>query len=102
MKTESNKLMIMEIYTTDFCGYCLLAKRILKKKNIPFVEINLNREPKKRLEMNQRSNGRTSVPQIFLHGSLIGGYTELSILERNGTLNPLVFEKNSGADVKTN
>ena len=45
--------------------------------NIAFVEINLDVEPNKRPEMNQRSGGRTSVPQIFFSNSHIGGYTEL-------------------------
>ena len=78
--------MVIEIYTSNLCGHCLLAKKILTKKNMAFVEINLDVEPNKRPEMNQRSGGRTSVPQIFFSNSHIGGHKELSLLERSGAL----------------
>ena len=86
--------MAVEIYTTNFCGYCLLAKRILKRKNISFVEINLDIEMEKRIEMNKRSQGRTTVPQIFFSDLHIGGHKELSVLEKTGGLDAILAKKN--------
>lgn len=87
--------MDIEIYTSSFCGYCLLAKKILINRDIPFVETNLDMDPNKRTEMNRRSGGQTSVPQIFFSGSHIGGHKELSILEKNGALDLFLNQKNS-------
>ena len=85
--------MAVEIYTTNFCGYCLLAKRILKRKNISFVEINLDIEMEKRVEMNKRSRGRTTVPQIFFSDLHIGGHNELSVLEKTGRLDVILTKQ---------
>ena len=90
--------MIAEIYTSSFCGYCLLAKNIFKNKNITFLEIILDSHPDKRTEMKRRSNGKTSVPQIFISGLYVGGHKELAILERNGGLDSGSFNKNSNSN----
>lgn len=84
--------MVVEIYTSSFCGYCILAKKILTQKNISFVETNLTFEPNKRTQMNKRCPGKTSVPQIFISDIHIGGYDELYILEINGKLDSLISE----------
>ena len=53
------------IYTSSLCGFCYRAKSLLKKKNIPFEEIDIDLDYSKRNEMIKKSGGRTSVPQIF-------------------------------------
>lgn len=80
--------MTVEIFTSNFCGFCYLAKKILNKRQIEFVEIDLDIEPNKRTEMSSRSGGKTSVPQIFFSNLHIGGYKELEIMERQGKLDP--------------
>ncbi len=80
----------IEIYTRDFCPYCILAKRLLKTKGLPWKEINLSRNPELSQEMLRRTKGRTTVPEIFIQGSLIGGWDHLSALERAGRLDPLL------------
>ena len=87
--------MIIEIYTSNFCGYCGLAKKLLTTKNIPFLETNLTNQPSKRSEMIERSGGRSSVPQIFISNIHIGGYDEISHLERNGQLDDMLTENKS-------
>ena len=87
--------MVIEIYTTNFCGYCTLAKKLLCKKNIPFFETNLTIKPNKRSEMIERSSGRNSVHQIFISNIHIGGYDEISHLERNGRLDVILKENKS-------
>jgi glutaredoxin 3 len=84
--------MAIQIYTANFCGYCTLAKKMLTKKKIPFVETNLTLEPTKRSEMIKRSNGRSSVPQIFISNMHVGGYDEISQLEKSGRLDAILRE----------
>jgi glutaredoxin 3 len=80
----------VEIYTTPFCPYCLRAKRLLGKKGVPFVEIDLWREPGRREEMIRRAKGRRTVPQVFIDGRGIGGSDELHALDVAGKLDPLL------------
>ena len=78
------------VYGTSLCPYCLMAKRLLKNKGVPFEEINLNSEPGRRAEMLERSGGRHTVPQIFIGQRHIGGFDELYSLEQDGKLDALI------------
>ena len=80
----------VEIYTTRFCGFCVAAKRLLKKKGAEFNEIDVGSAPEKRPEMMQRANGGRTVPQIFIGGRHIGGCDELYELERSGKLDNIL------------
>ena len=71
------------IYTSSLCGFCYRAKSLLKKKNIPFDEIDIDLEYSKRSEMIKISGGRTSVPQIFFKDLHIGGCDDLYKLEKD-------------------
>jgi glutaredoxin 3 len=74
------------LYTTQFCGYCRAARRLLGGKGLDFEEIDVAFDAEKRAEMIARARGLRSVPQIFIHGCHVGGYHELAALERAGTL----------------
>ena len=74
------------LYTTQFCGYCAAAKRLLSNKGLGFEEIDVGFDAAKRAEMTQRAGGMRTVPQIFIHDRHVGGYTELAALERDGQL----------------
>ncbi len=74
------------IYTSSLCGFCYRAKSLLKKKNIPFEEIDIDLDYSKRNEMIKKSNGRTSVPQIFFKDHHIGGCDDLYKLEEENNL----------------
>lgn len=80
----------VEIYTSPLCGYCHAAKKLLTQKGIAFSEIDVLREPSRKPEMIQRANGRTSVPQIFVGETHVGGCDDLFALERDGKLDPLL------------
>ena len=80
----------IEIYTSPLCGYCHAAKRLLTSKNRGFSEINVLAQPARRAEMTQRAKGRRTVPQIFIDGRHIGGFDDLSALDRAGKLDPLL------------
>ena len=74
------------IYTSSLCGFCYRAKSLLKKKNIPFEEIDIDLDYSKRNEMIKKSSGRTSVPQIFFKDHHIGGCDDLYKLEEENNL----------------
>ena len=80
----------VEIFTTPFCGYCHMAKRLLNGKGIAFAETDVSRDPSLRAAMMQRTGGRRSVPQIFIGQTHVGGCDELYALERAAKLDPLL------------
>ena len=79
------------VFSSPFCGYCAAAKRLLMRKKADFIEINVLSSPERRQEMIDLS-GRRSVPQIFVGGQHIGGYTELSALDASGELDILLAD----------
>jgi glutaredoxin 3 len=80
----------VEIYTRDYCYYCQAAKELLNRKAVPFSEINTTGRPDLRVEMVNRANGRTTVPQIFVGAVHVGGCDDLYALEASGRLDPLL------------
>jgi glutaredoxin 3 len=87
--------MPVEIYTRDFCYYCQAAKELLNRKKISFTEINVTGKPELRRAMIERANGRTTVPQIFVGPTHVGGCDDLYALEGTGRLDRLVAEEQS-------
>jgi glutaredoxin 3 len=81
---------MIEIYTTRYCPYCHAAKRLLSRKGVQFMEIDVSGDAKRRSEMVARANGRMTVPQIFIGSTHVGGYDDLSALDRAGKLDPLL------------
>ena len=81
------------IYSSNNCGYCELAKSLLDSLNYQYQEINIQEIPDKRDEMLRKSNGRRTVPQIFINDLHVGGYDELNRLHLNGELTELINEK---------
>ena len=80
----------VEIYTKPTCGFCFAAKRLLSNKGVSFSEVDVMRAPERRQEMLQRANGRHTVPQIFVGETHVGGFDDLSALERAGKLDALL------------
>ena len=81
----------VEIYSSPLCGYCHMAKRLLKQKNIEYDEINVLGNAAKRAEMTTRSQ-RCSVPQIFINDEHIGGFDDIYALEKSGKLDPILTD----------
>ena len=74
------------IYTTRFCPFCVRAKGLLNKKSVVFTEIPVDGDAALRREMTAKA-GRTSVPQIWIGETHVGGCDELYAAERSGQLN---------------
>jgi glutaredoxin 3 len=78
------------MYTTGFCPYCMMAERLLRSRGVEEIEkIRIDLEPLRRDEMMQRTQRRT-VPQVFIGETHVGGYDDLSTLDRAGKLAPLL------------
>ena len=80
----------IEIYTSPFCGYCARAKRLLSQKGVDYIEYDVLADSSKRDEMVERAQGRTTVPQIFIDGTPVGGCDEIYALDGEGRLDPLL------------
>jgi glutaredoxin 3 len=78
------------VYSQPFCGYCTAAKRLLQQKGVEVTEVDVMVEAGRRTEMIERSGGRRTVPQIFIDGRHVGGYDDLSALDRSGELDRLL------------
>jgi glutaredoxin 3 len=78
------------IYTTVYCPYCIAARTLLQNKRVDFTDVDVTGRPEERRALVERSGGRTTVPQIFIDGESIGGYDELSELDRAGRLDELL------------
>ena len=83
-------MQTVELYTTNTCGFCHAAKRMLTAKGVSFAEVSLNAQPERRAEMMQRANGGRTVPQIFIGTTHVGGYDDLHALEAAGKLDALL------------
>ena len=81
---------VVEIYTKNFCSFCWRAKDLLESKGIAFIEIAVDMGGKERALMIERTNGRSTVPQIFIRGEHVGGCSELFRLDDEGRLDQLL------------
>lgn len=79
----------IQIYTTNICPYCMMAKRLLDKKGVHYTEINVDAKPGLREEMMLKTNRRT-VPQIYIGDYHVGGFDELYALDQQKKLDDLL------------
>ena len=77
------------LYTTAICPYCVAAKNFLKSKGRDWTEVRIDTDPAEREKMVARTR-RTSVPQIFIGETHVGGYDDMMALHRAGKLEPLL------------
>jgi len=88
--SESNPTV--EVYASKFCPYCHWARGLLDSKRVAYKLYDVDGNIALRQEMNKRSQ-RTSVPQIFIDDVHIGGFDELSSLDRAGKLDELLHNE---------
>lgn len=79
----------VEIYTQDWCPFCVRAKTLLERKGVAFREIDAPGGSEARAQSQARS-GRSSVPQIFIGGKPVGGCDDLMALDSSGQLDLLL------------
>ena len=81
----------VKIYTREWCGYCTAALSLLEKKGVEFEHIDATGKPEIRQWLVTASGQRT-VPQIFIDDKSIGGFSELSALDRAGKLDKMLWD----------
>jgi|TARA_B110000438_G_C15552852_1_gene537703 glutaredoxin 3 len=78
------------IYTGPMCNYCSAAKHLLNKKEVNYIEFDIAVDPSKMQEMQEKTKGARTIPQIFIGEIYVGGYNELKALEVAGKLDSLL------------
>jgi glutaredoxin 3 len=87
---EVRRMARIVIYTTQFCPYCVQAKRLLMRKGVAFEEVDLSNDPEQRQMMIAKAGGRMTVPQIFVNDAWIGDCDGIHALDRAGKLDALL------------
>lgn len=78
------------MYSTGVCPYCIMAERLLKSKGVDEIEkVRIDLDPEQRAKMMEKT-GRRTVPQIYIGDTHVGGFDDLSALDRAGKLDPLL------------
>lgn len=83
------------VYGDEHCAYCAAARMLFTRRGIPFEDIVVSKDADRLAEMQARS-GRRSVPQVFVGDKHIGGFDELSSLDKSGDLDKLLAEPDGG------
>ena len=78
------------IYTSNYCPYCVKAKRLFDQLGVSYQEINIEQAPEQRSIMLEKSNGQRTVPQIFIGERHIGGCDDLYALYQSGKLSNIL------------
>ncbi len=78
-------MSLIKIYTTNWCSFCVMAKRYFDEQEMPYEEINIEEEGMSREEL-QKVTGGMSVPQIVIDDEVIGGYDNLMAMASAGEL----------------
>ena len=78
------------VYSTTYCPYCIRAKMLLKRRGYAFEEIDVTGDSEKRAWLVERT-GRRTVPQIFIGDRSVGGFDEITELDRRGELSAIVY-----------
>jgi glutaredoxin 3 len=79
----------VQIYTKQNCPYCVRAKSLLQRKGVSYEEIDVENDDARRAWLVEASGQRT-VPQVFVDGRSLGGFTDLDALDRQGKLDPIL------------
>lgn len=81
------------MYSTAVCPFCVMAERLLRARGVEEIEkIRVDLQPQLRLEMMEKT-GRRTVPQIYIGDTHVGGFDDLSALDRAGKLAGLLAER---------
>jgi len=83
------------VYGDEHCAYCAAARMLFTRKGVRFEDVLVSRDAERLAEMRARS-GCQSVPQIFVGDQHVGGFDELSSLDKSGELDKLLAEPGGG------
>lgn len=80
------------MYSRAACPFCIAARNLLHARNLTWTEVSIDAEPDKRAEMIARS-GRSTVPQVFIGDTHVGGFDDLDALHRAGELDRMIDDR---------
>jgi glutaredoxin 3 len=83
----------VEIYSKDYCPYCVAAMNLLTQKGVGFSLIDITHDSDLQNQMLTRANPRKTVPQIFIDGKGVGGFDDIKKLDSEGKLESLLFPR---------
>jgi len=78
------------IYTTQTCPYCRRAEAFFEGRGLPFKQVDVTGDDEMRVKLVEMSGGQRTVPQIFIGGVSVGGYSDLIKLDAKGGLDDLL------------
>ena len=78
------------IYRTNYCPYCDMAKRLFDEMGVDYEQIDVTSDAEGRKKMMELSGGKRTVPQIFIDGKSVGGFTDVRALRASGELDKLL------------
>lgn len=81
--------MTVKVVAADYCPYCRMALQLLTNKGLTFEHIDVTNNPELK-EQYKKETGMSTIPQVFIKGKLIGGYSELSALNTSGKLDKML------------
>ena len=84
------------IYGDEYCAYCAAARMLFTKKGVKFEDVLVSRDPERFDEMQARSGGRRTVPQIFVGDAHVGGFDDVCSLDKCGELDKLLAGEIAG------
>lgn len=84
------------IYGDEYCAYCAAARMLFTRKGVPFEDVVVSRDPARFDEMLAKSGGRRTIPQVFIGDVHVGGFDDLSSLDRSGELDKLLAGGGAG------
>jgi glutaredoxin 3 len=79
----------VQVFSKQQCAYCVRAKALLQKKGVAFEEIDVEHDHERRLWLVEATGQRT-VPQIFVDGRPLGGFSDIDALDKEGKLDPIL------------
>lgn len=79
----------VKIYVTAYCGYCHAALRLLDQKGVKYERVDVDGDQATRAWLRAQT-GQSTVPQVFIDGRPVGGYTDIAALDRRGELDDLL------------
>lgn len=77
------------VYTTKRCPYCDAVKTLLQRKGYAYKEVDVS-DPDLRAMLVKKSQGRKTVPQVFIGDLHVGGFDELQSFDKRGDLDELM------------
>ena len=91
----SDKVPVV-IYGDEYCAYCAAARMLFTRKGVAFEDVLVSRDPARFDEMQAKSGGRRSIPQVFVGDVHVGGFDDLCALDKSGGLDKLLAGEAAG------